>query len=59
MQYVLILVLAIVLIICGPLATIWALNTLFPVLAIPFTVDTWLAAFLLGGALTGASFSKK
>jgi hypothetical protein len=32
----------------GPLVTIWALNTLFPVLAIPYAVDTWLAVILLG-----------
>lgn len=33
----------------GPLATIWALNTLFPVLAIPFTFETWCAAVIIGG----------
>lgn len=31
-----------------PLATIWALNTLFPVLAIPFTFWTWLAVIVVG-----------
>ena len=31
-------------IIFGPLALIWALNTLFPVLLIPYTFETWLAA---------------
>ena len=36
------------LVIAGPLAVIWALNTLFPVLAIPYTVWTWLAAVVLG-----------
>ena len=39
----------IALIILGPLATIWALNTLFPSLAIPFTFWTWLAVVVLGG----------
>ena len=39
----LIVVVAILLVIFGPLATIWSLNTLFPVLAIPYTFDTWLA----------------
>jgi Mg/Co/Ni transporter MgtE len=33
-----------------PLATIWALNTLFPVLNIPFTIETWLAAFIIPAA---------
>jgi len=35
------------LIVIGPLATIWALNTLFPSLSIPYTVYTWLAAAVL------------
>jgi hypothetical protein len=30
-----------------PLALIWSLNVLFPVLAIPFTWKTWLAAFII------------
>ena len=36
-------------IIIGPIATIWSLNTLFPVVNIPYTFDTWLAAVLLAG----------
>jgi hypothetical protein len=35
-------------IVVGPLLTIWALNTLFPVLAIPYTFWTWLAVVFLG-----------
>lgn len=31
-------------IIFGPLALIWAINTLFPALLIPYTFETWLAA---------------
>jgi hypothetical protein len=43
------LVLLVVLIIAiGPLLTIWALNTLFPVLTIPYTFWTWLAVIFLG-----------
>ena len=38
------------LIVLGPLLTIWSLNTLFPVLAIDYTLETWLAALLLAGA---------
>jgi hypothetical protein len=35
----------------GPLLGIWSLNTLFPVLAIPYTLETWAAfGLLLGGA---------
>lgn len=45
------ILLALLLIIIAPLATIWALNTLFPVLAIPLTFETWLAALVLFGTL--------
>jgi hypothetical protein len=40
------------LVIAGPLLLIWALNTLFPVLAIPYTVWTWLAALIIGGVIS-------
>lgn len=46
------IVLIVVLIIAGPLLTIWALNTLFPVLAINYTIWTWLAALILGALLS-------
>ena len=32
----------------GPLATIWAANTLFPTLAIPYTLETWFAVVVMG-----------
>jgi hypothetical protein len=38
-----------------PIATIWSLNTLFPVLAIPLTFDTWIAAVVLGGVVGGTT----
>lgn len=41
----------IVLIIIGPLLTIWSLNTLFPVLAIPYDIWTWSAVIILGAAI--------
>lgn len=40
--------LVMIIIAIGPLLTIWALNTLFPVLAIPYTFWTWLAVIFLG-----------
>lgn len=43
-----ILVLVILLVVFGPFFTIWSLNTLFPVLAIPYTFETWCAVILLG-----------
>lgn len=48
---VFLIVLIVLLIIIGPLATIWALNTLFPALAIPYDFFTWLAVIVLGSAL--------
>lgn len=41
-----ILVIALILIF-GPLCTIFALNTLFPVLQIPFTLQTWASVMFL------------
>jgi hypothetical protein len=38
-----------------PLATIWSLNTLFPALAIPVTLDTWMATVILGGVVGGTN----
>ena len=35
------------LIFIAPFVVIWALNTLFPVLAIPFTWQTWLSVNVL------------
>ena len=50
-KIVLLIALIVCLIVVGPLLTIWALNTLFPVLAIPYTIWTWLAVIFLGGFL--------
>jgi hypothetical protein len=46
-------------IVAGPLLSIWALNTLFPVLAIPYTLETWAAMALVGGVFQGLRVSKK
>jgi hypothetical protein len=45
------ILLVILVIVVGPLLTIWSLNTLFPALAIPYAVDTWAAVVLLGAAI--------
>lgn len=48
------------LIIIGPIITIWALNTLFPVLVIPYTVETWLAVVVVGTLFkTNLTYKKK
>jgi len=46
-------------IIFGPLAVIWALNTLFPVLVIPYTFKTWLAILVLSAILTPLKVTTK
>lgn len=51
LNIILILVLAVLIVVGAPIALIWALNTLFPVLAIPYTLETWLAAFIIPAAL--------
>ena len=40
-----------------PIAVIWSLNTLFPVLAIPLTWKTWLATAFLGSLIGGTRLS--
>jgi hypothetical protein len=40
------------LVVVGPLLSIWALNTLFPALDIPYTLETWAAVILIKGLLT-------
>jgi len=41
------LIVLILVIIFGPLLFIWALNTLFPALAIPYTIETWSAVVII------------
>jgi hypothetical protein len=45
------IVLVVLVIVVGPLLTIWSMNTLFPALAIPYTLETWAAVVLLGAAV--------
>lgn len=56
---ILVAVLAFVVVVGAPLALIWALNTLFPVLAIPYTFETWLAAFIIPAAFKTQISTKK
>ena len=42
----------------GPIVGIWSLNTLFPVLNIPLTWQTWLAFNILFGSSFAARFKK-
>jgi hypothetical protein len=51
-----IITLMVLLLIFGPLAIIWSLNTLFPILAIPFGFYQWAAVMLLNGVVFGKTF---
>lgn len=55
----LVLIFVIVVVIFGPLLTIWSLNTLFPVLAIPYSIETWLATAVIAGIIRGDGVSFK
>jgi len=62
MKYLFAIGFVVLLLILAPVATIWSLNTLFPVLNIPISFDTWCAALILGGVVggsTGLSFKSK
>jgi len=60
-KLILFLAFAVFMVIIGPCATIWALNTLFPSLNIVLGFDTWAAALILGAVVSGQglSFSSK
>jgi hypothetical protein len=56
--FVLIL-LVVAIVVIGPLLLIWSLNTLFPVLAIPYEITTWAAALILSATITSVKAKKK
>ncbi len=49
MKVVLVVLFVVILLVLGPLLTIWSMNTLFPALAIPYSLETWAAVIILGG----------
>lgn len=57
--FTLLVLLIVALIILGPLLVIWSLNTLFPVLAIPYALDTWFAVIVVGGLFKTTIEQKK
>jgi len=57
--FMLLALLILALVILGPLLTIWALNTLFPVLAIPYALDTWFAVIVVAGLFKTTIEQKK
>lgn len=54
-----ILAFAVVAVIFGPLATLWAVNTIFPMLAIPYNFYSWLAVVVLNLTLRSSVSFKK
>jgi hypothetical protein len=48
LKIALIVLIALLILLAAPLLIIWSLNTLFPVLAIPYALETWAAAVILG-----------
>ncbi len=48
-KFLLVIIGLVLLALIGPIAIIWALNTVFPALAIPYTIETWLATAVLSG----------
>jgi hypothetical protein len=62
MKYLIIIAIVLLVALVMPIAAIWSLNTLFPALAIPVSIDTWMAALILGGVVggtTGVTFGGK
>lgn len=57
-QVLLFVILIVGVIVGGPLALIWSINTLFPVVNIPYTFETWVAAAIIP-SLFKISVSKK
>ena len=56
MKIIMLLALIAFIVFIGPVASIWSLNTLFPSLNIPLNFDTWCAALILGGVMSGGIF---
>lgn len=49
MKIALLVLFVIFLLVIGPVLVIWSANTLFPALAIPYTIQTWFATIILAG----------
>jgi len=58
MKYLLISIVIVALVALGPFLTIWALNTLFPVLDIPYNLSTWAAMIVICAVINPTYRSK-
>lgn len=59
MKWIAIGLVIVLLVIVGPILTIWALNTLFPALNIPTNLETWAAVVILVSSVSSKGFSSK
>ena len=53
------IVVIILVLIFAPLLTIWSLNTLFPTLEIPYTMETWAATVIITGVIQSTNLGIK
>ena len=53
MKYLIALIVIVVIALLLPFVTIWSLNTLFPVLNIDYTFETWAATIFLSTGIFG------
>ena len=51
MKVILFAAFIVALVVLGPFVSIWALNTLFPALAIQYSFETWAAVVILSSVL--------
>lgn len=57
MKYIIVFLIIALFVLIGPIALIWSLNTLFN-LAIAYTAETWLAAFIINSMIAARVSSK-
>jgi hypothetical protein len=57
--FVIMIAVLILIVAIGPLATIWAFNTLFPSLNIAYTIETWVAVVIIGAFVRAKVSIKK
>jgi uncharacterized integral membrane protein len=53
------IVVILLILIFAPLLTIWSLNTLFPTLEIPYTMETWAATVIITGVIQSTNLGIK
>ena len=56
---ILAVIVVILAVVFGPFVMIWSVNALFPVAAIPYTFETWIAAIVLAGVFKANVTVKK